>query len=122
MEKSRETVPLNSTQQQLLSQPEINTAVQFKKNSSNIAIGLSNCQMAPGGGPCTVLCGFVLWCLDEEKLHPETAKAYLYGLSHIQKPHGFPPIPVAKSPTLPFILSRAKNKHVAKHPAKKRHP
>ncbi len=61
-----------------------------------------------------VLYGFVLWCLDEEKLHPDTVKAYLS--------HGFPPIPVAKSPTLPFILSRAKNKHVAKHPAKKRHP
>jgi hypothetical protein len=70
----------------------------------------------------TLLCGFVLWCLETEKLKSETVKAYLYGLSHIQKIHGFAPIPVAASPTLPYILSGAKNRNTAKETVKRRHP
>jgi hypothetical protein len=68
----------------------------------------------------TWLHGFTMWALYEEKLNPDTVKAYIFALSRIQKMHGGAGISVAKSPTLSLLLKGAKNRKIARHPQKKR--
>jgi hypothetical protein len=68
----------------------------------------------------TWLHGFAMWALYEEKLNPDTVKTYIFALSRIQKMHRGPGISVAKSPTLSFLLTGAKNRQIARHPQKKR--
>jgi hypothetical protein len=68
----------------------------------------------------TWLHGFAMWALYEEKLNPDTVKTYIFALSRIQKMHGGPGISVAKSPTLSFLLTGARNRQIARHPQKKR--
>jgi hypothetical protein len=68
----------------------------------------------------TWLHGFTMWALYEEKLNPDTVRAYIFALSKIQKMHGGGGISVAKSPTLSSLLKGAKNRKIARHPQKKR--
>ncbi len=59
--------------------------------------------------PEKLLCGFTLWALHGEELSSDTVKAYIHGLSHIQKFQGFQGISITKSPALPYLLTGAKH-------------
>jgi hypothetical protein len=76
---------------------------KLEKYSKEFAVALS--------WPLTeqTLQGFALWCLHTENLQADTVKSYLYGLSHIQKMHGFTGISVTNSPIILNLLQGAKN-------------
>jgi hypothetical protein len=68
----------------------------------------------------TWLHGFTMWALYQEKLNPDTVKAYIFALSRIQKMHGGVGISIAKSPTLSLLITGARNHKIARHPQKGR--
>jgi hypothetical protein len=64
--------------------------------------------------------GFVLWCLSTENLAPETVKAYIFALSHLQQTLGLGKIPLSQNAIAKLLLKGAKNWKVTHEPQKKR--
>jgi len=64
--------------------------------------------------------GFVLWCLGTENLAPETVKAYIFALSHLQQTLGLGRIPFSQNSIAKLLLKGAKNWKVTHEPQKKR--
>jgi hypothetical protein len=55
-----------------------------------------------------VINGFVIWCISNDRMCPNTIKSYIYALSQIQQWKGLGPINIGDSMTKKF-LSSAKN-------------
>jgi integrase len=64
--------------------------------------------------------GFVLWCLGEEDLAPDTVKSYIFALSHLQQVFGFGKIPFSQNSIAKFLVKGAKNWKTTHEPQKKR--
>jgi len=70
----------------------------------------------------TQLTGFVLWTLQQDRLVPDTVKAYIFALSHLQQLLGYEGIKLANHPLAVHMLTGAKNKKIVKKKQQKRQP
>ena len=64
--------------------------------------------------------GFVMWCLEDAKLQPDTVKAYIFSLSHLQQVMGFGSIAFSKNLIAKLLIKGSKNWNATYGPIKRR--